>query len=336
MKLKNLLTILCLTVITIGSVFAQKRFILENKGVLTNTRIFDNLDSAVAAIQTDDILYIPGGNFGLPSSGMIIDKNGVDIIGAGHHPDSTTATERTYLTGDITVNADYVSISGIYLSGNIFVDGVASNPMITGFALKNSNVNSILLRDNASSPETELSSISNNIIRGSVGGGFTSSTSINHNIMEFRVSEFNGSGVYFSYNIFLYVSSYNKLCNDVDGATFTRNIFRGGNGNIFTNNSNNNTLNDCSMSTANPISYVLIGTNVFNNISLIPTFVGGSLPSTFDYAFDFHHSGGDVGIYGGSGFSFKPRNPHIKTANISTKTNTNGGLQIYFEVEAKQ
>lgn len=331
MKIKHLLTLTLICLFAL-STNAQKRFILENKGSVVNTRIFDSLDSAVAALQNDDILYIPGGNFGLPSNGMVIDKNSVSIIGAGHNPDSTIATGRTYLTGGIIVNGDNISISGIYLLGNINVDGITSNPIITGFLLKNSNVGSVTLNNDVSNqPETELSSISNNIIRGSIVGGYTSSAFISHNIIAHQIIYFNGSNVSFSYNIFLKTSGY--LFATINGATFYKDILILG---TSLSASSNNTFNYCSISITNPSIYFTVGTNVFNNTTSLPTFVGGSLPSSFNYTFDFHHSGGDLGIYGGNGYSPIPRNPHIKSAEISEQTDNNGNLQIIFEVEAKQ
>jgi hypothetical protein len=372
MKFKQLLTITFILCLFALSGNAQKRFILENKGSVVNTRIFDNLDSAVAAIQTDDILYIPGGNFGLPSGIMTINKNSVTIIGAGHHPDSTNATERTYLVGDIRVNANSVHITGIYLTNSIHVFGVINNPIISGFSMSRCNVGSVRLEDDANGlPETQLSSINNSIIRTTLYGGNTFSAFISNNIIIQQVNYFDGSSVYFTNNTFIDGSVFSGYAiNYIKGATFEKNIFRVSIGivppSIYSNSpdstfdvdnlyfqdgnnnpvrSTNNTFNDNIFNwwSGNP-SYVVYATgaggNVFNNSRRLVSFQGGSsLPTSFDYTFNYRYNGGSqYGIYGSSGDNFKyiPRNPHIKSAIISEQTDNNGNLQILFEVEAKQ
>jgi hypothetical protein len=366
MKIKNLLTITFILCLFAFSGNAQKRFILENKGSVINTRIFDNLDSAVAAIQTNDILYIPGGNFGLPSgsTGMVIDKNGVSVIGAGHHPDSTNGTGITYLDGNITIYGDQVSITGVYLTNSVHVFGVTNNPIISSFSMSRCNVGSVRLEKDANnSPETQLSSINNSIIRTTLYGGNASSCSINHNIIEGQVSYFNGSGVFFSYNIFLDNTSgtFNNTLAEIDGATFVKNIFRTpvsisisgtdtllGSCNLYysgtscsgTSNCQNNTFSNNAFNiTGNnniPLSMLGrgVGNNIFNNSDSFPSFIS-SIGATFDYNKNYN-AGGDKGVYGGNGFNYIPRNPHIKSADISEQTDNGGNLQIIFEVEAKQ
>jgi hypothetical protein len=344
MKFKQLLTITFILCLFALSGNAQKRFILENKGSVVNTRVFDNLDSAVAAIQTNDILYIPGGNFALPSdfTGMVIDKNSVSIIGAGHNPDSTIATGRTYLDGNITINGDYVNISGVYLTGSIIVEATTNDTLITAFSLSYSNVDWIRLMATNNQPNTGSSSFHSNIIRGRIKGGYTSSAFFSKNIIEEDVHQFNGSNVSFTHNIFLDASSTPTI-NSVQGVNFDKNIFRANSissliniSNFSSGKSSNNVFTNSAILGFSTSYYIDNQNNIYSNISLLPTFVGGSLPLSFDYTFDFHHSGGNVGIYGGNGYSPIPRNPHIKSAAISTQTDNNGNLQIIFEVEAKQ
>lgn len=94
-------------VVAVYNMTAQKSVALHRNGTETIFYGDSPLTEAYAASQAGDTLYISGGSFAFPTT---LDK-GLIIIGAGYHPDSTSVTQRTYLT--------YV--------GNIIIGDSASN-----------------------------------------------------------------------------------------------------------------------------------------------------------------------------------------------------------------
>ncbi len=86
------------------------------------TKLVNTLDEAALQAQTDDIIYLPAGNF----SGQSIkhfDKR-VTVIGVGHHPDSASAAGRTYITGNIgfqNPGAEGSTLDGVYITGLVYL-----------------------------------------------------------------------------------------------------------------------------------------------------------------------------------------------------------------------
>lgn len=108
-------------------------FILENS---TSTTQYDNLDSALSNAQTGDILYLPAG---VISFSRYITKS-ITIIGAGAHPDSTTATGQTIITTTPTTiqNVSNFTMTGVYIQGNLEVKN-SSNVLISRCILGKEN-----------------------------------------------------------------------------------------------------------------------------------------------------------------------------------------------------
>jgi hypothetical protein len=88
---------------------------LVHNGVTT---IYTNLTPTIAAAQSGDTIYLPGGYIPSTSNPILISKS-LTIIGAGHHRDSITATGATIIATDFS-----------YISG-------ADNGKITGCVINN-------------------------------------------------------------------------------------------------------------------------------------------------------------------------------------------------------
>ncbi len=114
-NLKQLLIIVLL--FSTCTLFAQKKVALQSNGTTTIFAGANPFTDAYNAAADGDTLYLPGGNLLFPST---IDKE-LFIIGAGHYPDSTTATAKTFLNGNLTIsqNADNLHLEGIEVGGTI-------------------------------------------------------------------------------------------------------------------------------------------------------------------------------------------------------------------------
>lgn len=109
-KLAILLFILVFS--SYSAIQAQRLIAVDHSGTVTT---FTRLDTALVHAVNGDNVYLPGGSFNI-SGGLSITKK-LYIYGAGHYPDSTTATGQTYITGGtlfIKSGADSGSLCGIY------------------------------------------------------------------------------------------------------------------------------------------------------------------------------------------------------------------------------
>jgi hypothetical protein len=329
------------------AVSAQALIAVQNGSTAT---FYNNLDSAIIHAQNDDTLYLPGGIFPLSTSTKINKR--LHIIGVGHNPDSTIATSKTIINGDIYLlsNASGGSICGISLepmppntSGSIYfgdvdwVTSIITSAVISDFLIERcflkycffiaafeiparysnntirENTINLDLRPTGYPSEIQSNLITNNIIGSITGMGINNN--ILNNIVFDRIS---GDGCIINNNIFL-------------GGSFT---FSG-----VTNSLINNNL----WVTDTPIPATNYGTNNLINVS--PMFVNQS-GSTFSYSNDYHLQatspgknagidGTDIGNYGGA-FPWEegsvPSNPHIYFKQIAPQTNSNGQLQIQIKV----
>ena len=97
--------------------FSQMVVVLNHNG---NSSLFSTPQPFVDAYDASvdgDTIYLPGGPFQPPAG---IDKR-LTIIGAGHYPDSTTATGVTTISGSINLlsNADRTVLQGLNITGNV-------------------------------------------------------------------------------------------------------------------------------------------------------------------------------------------------------------------------
>ncbi|MDL2308636.1 hypothetical protein LJC53_03510 [Bacteroidales bacterium OttesenSCG-928-C03] len=318
---------------------AQQKVVLQSNGTAT---VFGGAqpftDAYNAASETGDTIYLPGGSLVYPAT---IAK-GLVIYGAGHYPDSTQATGKTVLNGNLAIaaNSDNLHLEGIELTG---VLNFATNVKIDNVVLRRCRFGGINYGGNASSPcennqiiqcvingsiyfsNAKVSTISNCFIGDAIVNG--SEIAVLNNIF-FRsvsqedISNLKNSSV--SNNIFLRRSNnnYQYYCT---GVVFSNNIFKHAAPNISANNSDINNYKDVD----------------------IDTLLVNQSGQAFDYSHDYHllspaaypgTDGTQVGVYGGL-FPYKaaavPVNPHISSKFIAPQTNNEGELQIEINVNAQ-
>lgn len=316
---------------------AQQRLIaLEHNGT---SSFFNDIPAAVSAAVSGDIIYLPGGSF----PGFGIDKK-LTIIGAGHDPESTSATSMTLISGGINMNnadCDGTILSGLRINGDINSNTFENDNVI----ISRCSVYGLILMNGGGNP-SESWAISECMIKRMYT--LINSTVSNCLIVDYIVAvnsqiennifltdtyhPINANSCTVKNNIF-YVANF-----DLSNCLFYNNIWKYGNlpnGQFGNGNS--------SMGASNIYDPNFDG--LFTNLSY--TNYAGNQNNL--YLFDFHlvnpayNTGGTdglpIGIYGGP-FPWKegsiPSNPHILTKSISPTTDpVTGNLNINIQVEAQ-
>ncbi len=325
--------------------YSQQTFVRQNG----TSNVYYSLSEAFSTAQTGDTIYLPGGAFNI--STLTIDKE-LHIFGVGHHPDSTSATYATTLSGNLilTTNASNGSITGVYLTGYLRFGTSVSNDDVTQYSITRCNMESIELGSSASYISgASYITIRENIVRTYIRGDEAQFVNIENNLIQGHVDYFNGN-VLFRNNTFIGGSgcpSYH--INNVTSGTFENNIFM-----------NNGACDNATISAAYSC---IFENNVFNKAYSFPfgtnigsgNYVGIPFAGFFVNATDFtigyndnYHiatpstylgtDGSDAGMYGGF-IPFKegsvPTNPHIMSKNIAPQTTPAGDLNISITVGAQ-
>lgn len=312
-------------------------------------QFFASFASALSSAQQGDVIYLSGGSFNIGN--VVIDKK-LSIIGAGHYPAYSEATGITHLSGNITLltGADTTLLHGFYLTGDIRLGSSTTNQQVNFVNISRCNVNNIWLsyNSNASSAGgSQMISLTENVIRTSLGGGFAQYVSVSKNFIGQNIYHFNGN-VEIRNNIFLMnAPSYNPVIGNVQAANFQNNIFL--------------SVNAIAGGDCLGVSYY---NNLFVNNFSIPagSYGSGNIVNkpqadifvnqtgyAFSYDHDYHlkpESGGigagndgfDIGLYGSS-IPYKegavPFTPHITDQSISPETNPQGQIEVNIQVEAQ-
>lgn len=297
--------------------------------------------TAYSAAQSGDTLYLSGGAFTPPAT---FDKQ-LTILGAGHYVDSTLATGKTFINGNITLseNADLFYLEGIELTGNFTI---SNNHSVNNVVVKRCKLNGTFnALGNLSNPTSNLSLIGN-ILMNRINIENVQMAILSNNIISNTFQNSNGNLI--SNNIimgyiwgssmdYLFVGSNNTLNNNIilwEGYNADVN----GSGNAFNNNIYvEPTPNYGAAATSNGNYTGILQADIFVN----------QIGTVFNYAHDYHlqaptsylgTDGSQVGIYGGT-FPYKegavPLNPHIQLKNIAPTTDANGDLQIQIQVKAQ-
>lgn len=340
--MRNFIFIIATVLATATTVNAQRAFTRQN----ITSNVYYTIDSVFLTANNGDTINLPGGSYMIGN--LVIDKR-LTIIGAGHYPDSTSATFATTLNGSIYfVNgSNNSSVSGISLNGSIYVGNSPTNQTVQGLNIYRNSVVSIQLGHYYYSAGTaSYINIKENVIRGEVRGCQAQFVNIEQNLINGHISFFNGN-LLVRNNTFLGGSGCPAyMLADVNNSTLENNIFMnsgacanstisGCNSNIFTNNVfNGNFIFPYGTN---------IGTGNQANVSFTGFFVNET-DFTFDYTNNYHlqnplsylgTDGTQVGVYG-TATPYKesavPVNPHIRSKSIAPQTNSNGDLNINISV----
>ncbi len=335
MKKLILISVLALTGFFAG---AQQRVALHSNGTTTifggSTPFVDAYNASVSG----DTIYLPGSALTVPA---LIDKK-LTIFGTGHYPDSTAATNKTFLSSTLNIgeNADSLFLEGVEINGDILFN---NNAKVDYVVISRCRFNTITWQGTQITP-CEYNTIKECVINGTVNLNNANGCALANNIIKDKVNNGNNNAIY--NNILLYTAYYYYYTlNNVDNSSISNNIFLKGDASIHVSCESSTLSNNIFGS--NPGAGANLFVNNYPNVDLSSLFVDlGS--TTFDYSYDFHlndpatYPGTDntqVGIYGGL-FPYKtcavPINPHISYKNISSTTDDNGLLNVEIHVNAQQ
>jgi len=334
-------TILLATLITVLCYcsFAQTPQIarVSSSGVTT---VYTDLKKAMSDAQDDDFIYLPGGLFVVDSLNF---NHRVNVIGAGHYPDSTNATGRTVINGDVYCFAGGTggSLQGVAF-GNVNYGSSCMNFTIAKcyFSLTQG-----LNGDQYAS--TAILNIYDCIVYSAlftgnnpVSFGIIANKSLINDITFCNNSTFSNC-VFYNYG--MYGNNYGNDNDELRNCIF--NIVNNGSstsGTIHYFNSHiENMTSGCSF---NHLAFAL---NTTYDSTAGNTFVGGACPTTFSYTFDYHvkassnaagsgTDGTDKGIYGTMyPYNPLPYNPHIYFNSVAPVTNAQGQLPMNVKVRAQ-
>ncbi len=303
------------------------------------TYICPSFDSAHNKAVDDDYIYLPGT---VITGDKTITKR-LTIIGAGHYPDSTQYTGRTFFTGSFFLEKK-CTLEGFEIGSQIAITNPAAN-----------NCSFIRLRTGL----IALGSTNDHFIDGSVfytlTGGY-----------------YNSSNCTYSSNIFVR-NSFLQSIEKIQYSNFSNCLFLGSTGGYIYFKIANTQFDNCIFRGLFAADWLfqsacfpIVGNS--NNFCLMlngPGFPGvnnltttqpdtvminsGGNGSFFDYQNNYHlkpnspyltaGSGGtEIGIYGGNA-PYKegavPSNPHIYFKQVSTQTNSSGQLPVQFKVRTE-
>jgi hypothetical protein len=336
LKMKKLkLAIIAISLTNSLFVFAQKKVALHHNGT---TQIFSGiqpLTDAYNAAQNGDTIYVPGGLYTIPT----IEKR-IALIGTGYFTDSTNATGRTQINGlTIDIGADKSYISGLYIVGNILMNGQAQidsieihrNHITASIGYFNADINR---PENQKSKGTLIYENRVNVITGENA----SHLRVFNNIIFNYVAGIKMNGWIRNNTFQLNPSSINIT--GINESLIENNFFAFGWSSVFNNTFHSNICNfDPTADLQNTYTNTYINQN--------PTSVFVNWQSPDNYIIDYHllnppaftaNNASQIGIFGGY-YPFKvgglPINPHIGTINIGTQTNSNGELPVQIRVTSQ-
>ena len=314
---------------------AQQKVALQSNGVTTIFGGAAPFVDAYAAAVDGDTIYLPGVTLTVPSE---INKK-LAIFGAGHYPDSTTATNKTILSGNLTIkeDADSLFLTGFEITGSInFNNDHEVNNVVISRCKINSNIN---YAGNAATPCTY--NTINECIFGTIYLYNATSCIVTNCIINGGVNYGSGNAIY--NNIFLSNNSYSYEFRYLSNCFIANNIVTNSYYLIYSCNSCTFTFNVWSTT---PSGGTNTWTNNYDGVTMTG-FLVNQTSGSFSYTDDYHlttpasYPGTDstqIGIYGGI-YPYKtaavPSNPHISTQSIPMATDVNGMLNININVNAQ-
>lgn len=359
--MKKLLLLVTIPLLYNAELNAQQVIAVQNGN---NTLLYNNLDTAIQYAQNGDTIYLPGGGFSLA---VPISKR-LYLIGVGHNPDSTKATNYTLISNDIYIlsNASLGSLTGIKCDGALRFGNSQANQNVNNYQVSRCYFQGGIQLGFSDSSNAKNNVFYENIIPTLVDLHYSVTNAFYNNIFELVKNI--GSNNIFRNNIFNMSANINYSdgyfwygCNtsfvNAINSTFENNVFRGrllssgGYNDQFRNCVFKNNLfaqgNQCGAAYPS-----CTGCMDFNSVLNQPDstiFINYPAGQNFQYSLNYQlkstslgknsgSDGTDIGIYGGSS-PWKeggiPFNPHISSKSIETQNDANGNIRIRIKVKAQ-
>ena len=271
------------------------------------------------------------------------------IFGAGHHPDVTTATFETTISGSFILgeNADAFKLEGVYITGNIHL-GNGNDISVNDIIIKRCRFGDLNAYGTADTNTSNNNIFVENIINQIYDCRNLRSSSFFNNI--FEVASYQPIwDLYFVNNIFNHSDTYSTITptHNATNCVFQNNIFLHEGYNVVVGA--DNTFEN------NIICYTATGLVLGTDPTVVNTYIMtradvlvNQTDALFDYAHDYHlqtgvetnlgTDGSETGIYGGV-YPWKdysiPTNPHISSKTISGASDSSGNIQVDINVHAQ-
>jgi hypothetical protein len=348
--MKKSLFTLCLLVISITILNAQKTITVQSNGQAT---FYTDWAAAWTNTQAGDTIYLPGGTF---NTGNIVIDRKVTIIGVGHDATHNHDGLFSHLNGNIYMveGSDHSHLHGFQFAALYFYQTNNSAQVVSNVTVSRCRISGITYLGYAKPSPVKHILFEENVFGGAIYGREAQHIRFVKNIIDSRVFEFNGY-TEFSNNIFSYYYSSSiswATLQQVYNTFFQNNIFRTisyplNTGSCANNVFNNNIIaanitidagTDLNTWTGNffnqPMTGVFVnyttgGFSPDNDYNLLPASVG-KLAGT---------DGFDIGIYG-TAVPYKegaiPFNPQITLDQVSGQTDADGNIEIQINVSAQE
>jgi len=319
---------------------AQKVALHTSSGIqfFTGTSAFVQ---AYTSSTHGDTIYIPGGGFSTPGN---INKQ-LRIYGAGHYPDSTLATGKTFLLGNIQLieGADGCYFEGVEITGSVTF---YNNHSVNNVTFIRCRINGIFdIAGNMTNPSTNVN-LFNNVIVGSMSLQNGQNIGVFNNIIQGRLLNSFGNVIKNNVILYTYTGSASYYVFSGDNNDLHNNIFWGADNRYITGFSNK-IFNNIFVH-SNPV----LGTNPQGSGNYYPVpqadILVNQSGTAFGYEYNYHlqnpasYPGTDnekAGIYGGF-YPYKegavPSNPHIILKTIAAKTDESGQLTVEIKAGAQK
>ncbi len=197
---------------------AQPHFVVQNR----TSKVFNNINTAIAAANAGDTLYIPGGGFSISAA---VDKT-MHWIGVGHYPDSTPATGPTKIVSPVyfSGNSDNSSFEGIDFTSNFEIG--SSNNELENLVMKRCRVRGTLFLRAATTGNPNINAQISECVLYDVDGRNASNCHFEKCIINYMINNFNQSFFDFNYCNLINPSWWNTITlNSIKNSLFTNNVF---------------------------------------------------------------------------------------------------------------
>lgn len=319
---------------------AQQEVALHSNGTIQHFGGGYGLINACNAATSGDTIYLSS----RVAEGIFYGPNEINktltIYGAGHYPDSTLATGRTLVSGDIVLkeNADSCVFEGIYFTGSL---SIASNEAVDNFVIRYCRANTITISGNKSNPSKNIHFYNN--VLGAIDFANAQDHKVENCILQGEIKNTNG-GLFYNNIIFIQEYMYHIKGNN---NFFVNNVITSLNSdpNLICSGQQNNFSHTILTATNPNFGTYPTASNNYTGVAANNIFVNQTGKS-FNYAHDYHlknpesyvaGGGTQIGIYGGA-YPYKEgavqSNPHIQEQIIAPATN-NGQLNIQIKAAAQ-
>jgi len=303
---------------------AQQIAVVGPNGATTS--LFTDLNLAIQKADAGSTIYLSGGGFQVNDTTKITKK--LTIIGVGHRPDNKNADGNTNVSGNFWFEggSDGSAVLGLYLSGDVNIG--TSESAVNNFLLRYCNGNSVQVKNS----NCQDIRINQNYLRNPSSGG-NAPIQFTNNIMHSAISINGGKLIS---NLIRYFFDYGFYEYGLQSVQIINNIFRERGGASYA--SGNNVV-------ANNMCDVALGDNCIVPDNWDDVFEGPDNGVNPTSNFRLKNgawktgatNGGEIGIYGGSGFSETalPPMPRITNKVIAKQTDANGMLKVQITISAE-